>query len=219
MKYDVRKLKGKLRELWLDSGLTQKELAKETRINEKTLNNALNPDSTNASDEPIYPDLKTLIKLCDYFDSDIDSLFGVLDYSKHDTKFICEYTGLTEDSVYILHTDKTVSDDISSGAIDLSGIDTTNMKKRCFGATVNDLLKNGSLLTLEEYLSCPPIHHISFTDFEGVEEKIDASEQYVSLNGLYPIDDLVMKQAILNKLKDCLDELIELSKDDPQPEP
>ena len=97
--YDIKKLKDNLRSLWLDSGLTQKELAAEIGINEKTLNNILNPDSVNPKGELIYPDLKTLIKLCKKFDCDIDYLFGILDYSQHDNKFICQNVGLSEQTI------------------------------------------------------------------------------------------------------------------------
>lgn len=48
------------------------------------------------------PELQTIWKLCEIFNCDIDYLFGRIDYSTHDLKFICSKIGLSEDAVKYL---------------------------------------------------------------------------------------------------------------------
>lgn len=45
------------------------------------------------------PSLKHLLKLCKVLDCDIDRLLGKRDYSTKELELICEYTGLTENTV------------------------------------------------------------------------------------------------------------------------
>lgn len=48
------------------------------------------------------PELQTIWKLCEIFNCDIDYLFGRIDYSTHNLKFICSRLGLSEDAVKYL---------------------------------------------------------------------------------------------------------------------
>ena len=54
----------------------------------------------------VHPSLQLLLAYQQLFDCDIDNLLGILDYKKHDEKFICEYTGLSQDAVRKLHEEK-----------------------------------------------------------------------------------------------------------------
>lgn len=59
------------------------------------------------------PSIDTLIELCDFFECDIDYLFGTLDCKTHDVQFIQEYIGLSEKTIqqiYILNYTKEITD-------------------------------------------------------------------------------------------------------------
>lgn len=58
----------------------------------------------------ILPEMGTLFKICDTLDCDLDYLIGRLEYKKHDTKMISDYTGLSEDAVTALHLYKNADD-------------------------------------------------------------------------------------------------------------
>ena len=45
------------------------------------------------------PSMETLLKLCDFFDCSADYLLGLIEEKTHDLAFICEYTGLSEESI------------------------------------------------------------------------------------------------------------------------
>lgn len=47
----------------------------------------------------VTPNVKTLIELCDFFECDMDYLFGTLDCKKHDIQFIHNETGLSETAI------------------------------------------------------------------------------------------------------------------------
>ena len=49
------------------------------------------------------PSIDTLIELCDFFECDMDYLFGTLDCKTHDVQFIHEYIGLSEEAIKRLH--------------------------------------------------------------------------------------------------------------------
>lgn len=49
------------------------------------------------------PEFKTIEKLCDFFNCDIDYLFYRIDQKTHDIKYIHEYTGLSERAIEQLH--------------------------------------------------------------------------------------------------------------------
>lgn len=56
------------------------------------------------------PQTEHLFKICDVLDCDLDYLIGRLEYKKHDTKMISDYTGLSEDAVTALHLYKNADD-------------------------------------------------------------------------------------------------------------
>ena len=45
------------------------------------------------------PSMETLLKLCDFFGCSADYLLGRIEEKNHDLAFICEYTGLSEESI------------------------------------------------------------------------------------------------------------------------
>ncbi len=49
------------------------------------------------------PEFRTIEKLCDFFNCDIDYLFYRIDQKTHDIKYIHEYTGLSERAIEQLH--------------------------------------------------------------------------------------------------------------------
>lgn len=49
------------------------------------------------------PTLDKVMNMCELLDCDIDYLTGKLDYKTHSIKFICEFTGLSEETVTLLH--------------------------------------------------------------------------------------------------------------------
>lgn len=49
------------------------------------------------------PTLDKVMNMCELLDCDIDYLTGKLDYKTHSIKFICEFTGLSEEAVELLH--------------------------------------------------------------------------------------------------------------------
>lgn len=53
--------------------------------------------------EPNTPPAETLIEICKFFDCDMDHLFDNISEHTHDLAFICEYTGLSEETVIYLH--------------------------------------------------------------------------------------------------------------------
>lgn len=49
------------------------------------------------------PSMEVFLKLCSFFDCSADYLLYQIEERTHDLKYICEYTGLTEESVNSLH--------------------------------------------------------------------------------------------------------------------
>lgn len=62
------------------------------------------------------PEATTLENLCDFYDCDLDYLFGRIDCKKHDVQFICDYTGLDEEAVKALH-DNVAADAKNKGRV------------------------------------------------------------------------------------------------------
>ncbi len=52
------------------------------------------------------PDIKSLLKLCDFFGCDLDYLLGRIDKKTHDLQFICDQTGLSAAAVNKLRSFK-----------------------------------------------------------------------------------------------------------------
>lgn len=81
-------------------GITQKEFAEDFRVDGSLFSLTT---IRNWEQGISYPEAKTLEALCKYFDCDMDYLFGRIDNTTHDLQFVCDYTGLDEDTVLHLH--------------------------------------------------------------------------------------------------------------------
>lgn len=69
------------------------------------------------------PNIDTLIELCDFFECDIDYLFGTLKCKTHDKQFIQNETGLSEKAIDELHYLAVLNDALASEP-DLNTINT-----------------------------------------------------------------------------------------------
>lgn len=76
-------------------GIKQKDLANKMNMSIETVRNWEQGRNV--------PEMDTIIKLCEYFECDIDYLFNRLENKTHDLQFVCDYTGLTEEAVRALH--------------------------------------------------------------------------------------------------------------------
>lgn len=83
-------------------GLTQEEFVK--RITERYGRENEIPISTvrNWEQGRSVPDASTLLRLCDFFECDLDFLFDRISYDTHNLEFICETTGLSSHSISYL---------------------------------------------------------------------------------------------------------------------
>lgn len=61
-----------------------------------------------------FPEMDNLIRLCEYFDCDLDYLLGRIDKTKHSIKFICEETHLSENAIRCLMRMETTRKDLLS---------------------------------------------------------------------------------------------------------
>lgn len=77
-------------------GLTQEELAEKIGVSRKTISNWENAIKK--------PRLQDLLKLCDALSCDLDYLLGKSTYSTKKIASICEYTGLSENTVDMFHS-------------------------------------------------------------------------------------------------------------------
>lgn len=78
-------------------GLTQDELSEKIGVCRKTISNW---ETANK-----HPRLQDLLKLCDALSCDLDYLLGKSTYSTKKIASICEYTGLSEETVDLMHLD------------------------------------------------------------------------------------------------------------------
>lgn len=150
--YDLKKLKQALHEKRTAAGLTIKALAEKVGKNVRTISDIDDPENEK------YPDLKTLIDLCHFYDCDIDALFGNLNYSKHDLKYICEYTGLSENAVNDLHNDQLAISERESAADSYKYSDPHG-----YGEFISELMQYGIIDILSRYCSHSCISKISVT--------------------------------------------------------
>ncbi len=88
----------RLRELMESYGTTQKKLADAIDMRPQTVSLYTTGQS--------FPDVNTLKKIAEFFNVSADYLLGLTDVKKPDATIqaICEYTGLSEHAVSVLHT-------------------------------------------------------------------------------------------------------------------
>lgn len=84
-----------------------KELREQNGYTQITFLKAINADEYVTSIESVrnweqgksIPEWRTILKLCDFFDCDMDYLFGRISKKTHDTQFICNEIGLSEEAL------------------------------------------------------------------------------------------------------------------------
>lgn len=96
--------------MWLDNlskGI--KEHRKDMKLSQKALAGKLNVSQQTVSgweSGKSIPDMPMLITLCNFFGCEVDSILGRIDdYETHDNKWICEKTGLSEQTIKNLKRD------------------------------------------------------------------------------------------------------------------
>ena len=97
----------KFRCLITDKGITSKILAKETDISEATISDIINDVDKGYN-------YKYFIKIAKYFGVTVDYLLGLTDVKTPDADImaVCDYTGLNENSVNVLHQLANTKNDI-----------------------------------------------------------------------------------------------------------
>lgn len=87
----------RIRELMKSSGTTQQELAEKTGCSRQAI--AQYADGSNA------PNIDKLVSIAKYFDVSLDYLVGLSNArtADKDIQYICDYTGLSEKSIDVLH--------------------------------------------------------------------------------------------------------------------
>lgn len=88
----------RLRKLMEDQSITQKKLADAIEMRPQTVSLYTTGQSA--------PDVNTLRKMAEFFHVSADYLIGLTDVKKPDTTIqaVCEYTGLSESAIKMLHT-------------------------------------------------------------------------------------------------------------------
>ena len=94
--YDVIKFKKKLKEEREKAGLSVNKATSLIGCDHRCI-----PDWEDLDNEKL-PSFRNLTRLCNYYQCDIDYLFGNLDEKNHTHAFICKETGLSEGAVKIL---------------------------------------------------------------------------------------------------------------------
>ena len=98
MKSYSHKIGEHLKSARMESGRTQEQLAEAMETSVKTIRNW--------EQDQVHPSLDKLLKLCDLYQCDLDYLTGRVDCKKcktHAKQAAHEYTGLSEDSIEMLH--------------------------------------------------------------------------------------------------------------------
>ncbi len=97
---EIERIGIQLKNRMAEKGINKTQLAEVSGLSRQTVLNVIN-GRTKKGFSP-----NTLQALCDALECDMSYLLGEIQYSTHDLKFICEYTGLTEKSVKKLHKAK-----------------------------------------------------------------------------------------------------------------
>ena len=101
--FDKKSLGTRIKELRKQHGFkTQDKFAESFNVSKETVQNW--------EQGRFCPEVPSLYDLADYFDCDIDYLVGRIDEKTHDLQFICDYTGLSAESINLLHEWHTSSD-------------------------------------------------------------------------------------------------------------
>ena len=93
-KYDLEVFSRNLHELREKRQIKKRTVENYTGLNQRTIT-----DAESIARDSKTTDFKNVLVLCNYYDVDIDHLFGIIEESTHDMAFICKETGLSEEAV------------------------------------------------------------------------------------------------------------------------
>ena len=93
-RYDLGTFSKNLYELRVNRQIRKRTVENDTGLNQRTIT-----DAESAAKDSKTTDFKNVLVLCNYYDVDIDHLFGIIKESTHDMAFICKKTGLSEEVI------------------------------------------------------------------------------------------------------------------------
>ena len=194
----------RLRQLIENSGKTRKEIAEQLKCDTSTITKHYNGDRDITTD--------FLIKYANLFNVSADYLLGLSDTptTDKDIQFICEYTGLDENSIEALQTIKNSKKSINSITLNPPRIQSTTQ-------ILNKLISGGTLLSIIDL-------SMAFNKAFNLQEDylvaaIAALKEYKKERiAMYMYEDYIAEYQFYKKSKDdsdlCLFKLQELVKDE-----
>lgn len=204
--YKAINLKKRIIEKRLEKGISVNKATKEIDCDHRCI-----PDWEDLSNDKL-PSLHNLIKLCNYYECDIDYLFGNLDYKTHTNKFICETTGLSETAVnrlVKLNNPDLEPDTISDRKAECELVLDTINKLLEYTFTEDVINKDQLCLTLWHAIA----EFIELTDSPTVDGKdsvfIDNGSSYAPTG--YTVKELY-RHALLRRIENRLNDVKRINK-------
>lgn len=161
----------RLRDLRKERGISTKTLADDLRISAGSINGWENDDSSTGKKSTDGITLRNLVALAEYFGVSIDYLAGLTDVKALSPTLqgVCEFTGLSEKSVNLIHRLAEAKSNPPSGEIGMKNISEDMLK------ALNALLESKSiefmLCFLNEYIQAlANINHCDSDVLNGVRD-------------------------------------------------
>ena len=101
--FDINKIKGRIKELRLSNNITQKKLAE--ALNRGTGTSRTTVTTWESNSNTILPDIQTIIDICNFFDCDLDYLFGKSNIKSQDHDTISNLLHISKESINALKTE------------------------------------------------------------------------------------------------------------------
>ena len=98
--FDINKIKGRIKELRLSNNITQKKLAE--ALNRGTGTSRTTVTTWESNSNTILPDIQTIIDICNFFDCDLDYLFGKSNIKSQDHDTISNLLHISKESINAL---------------------------------------------------------------------------------------------------------------------
>lgn len=95
--FDINKIKGRIKELRLSNNITQKKLAE--ALNRGTGTSRTTVTTWESNSNTILPDIQTIIDICNFFDCDLDYLFGKSNIKSQDHDTISNLLHISKESI------------------------------------------------------------------------------------------------------------------------
>lgn len=105
-KYDVTQIKVRLKELRCSKKLTQAKFAEGINIGTGTSRTTVTTWEKTSNGNKTLPDIQTLIDICNFFDCDLDYLFGKSDIESQDHHTISNVLHISKESINTLRNNK-----------------------------------------------------------------------------------------------------------------